>query len=207
MVVTTAGPHRRIFGRRRMATASTTSYAPGIGVGHFGLGSMSFMLILAAAWGGIIPFVGPVFGYSADGAGSWHWTLTHAVMAVVPGALAVLMGLTVLGSTRAMVVGRGRISLAGAGLVTMACGAWFAVAPWAWPVVDNRHAFFVFASPLHQLADIAGYAVGPGLIIAACGAYFLGWAGRHQEIATATPVRTAVAPATEVPVEAERRAV
>ena len=192
MVATTAaGPNRRILGRRRV---ERTSYVSGLGVGHFGLGTMSFLLVLAAAWGGIVPFVGPTFGYSADGAGSWHWSLTHAVMAVVPGAIAVLIGFMVLGSTRAMVVGRGRISLSFAGLVAMACGAWFAVAPWAWPVVDNRGPFFVLASPLHQLANIAGYAIGPGMIIAACGAFFLGWAARHQELAGVVPARTTVPP-------------
>lgn len=206
MVVTTAGPHRRIFGRRRVVTAPTTNYAPGIGVGHFGLGSASFLLVLAAAWGGIVPFIGPLFGYSADGSGSWHWSLTHAVMAVVPGAIAVLMGLMVLGSTRTRVVGRGRLSLAGAGLVTLACGAWFAVAPWAWPVVDNRHSFFVLASPLHQLANIAGYALGPGMIVAACGAFFLGWAARHQSMGAAT-VGHAVPATTTVPAETTERAV
>jgi hypothetical protein len=197
MVATaTAGPHRRVFGRRRVETAR---YMSGVGVGHFGLGSVSFLLVIAAAWGGIVPFVGPTFGYSADGAGSWHWSLTHAVMALVPGAIAVVIGLMVLASTRAMVVGRGRISLASAGLVAMACGAWFAVAPWAWPVVDNRSSFFVLASPLHQLADVAGYAVGPGMIIAACGAFFLGWAARHQELGAVAPTR-----ATTAPVSAER---
>src|SRR6202034_4665416 len=78
-----------------------------------------------------------------------------------------------------MVVGRGRISLTGAGLISLASGAWFAVGPWAWPVVENTKSYFVSATPLHTLANIGGYALGPGLIAAGCGAFFLGWASRH----------------------------
>jgi hypothetical protein len=153
-------------------------------VGHFGLGTVGLLLVAISAWGAIVPFVGPTFGYSADGAGSWHWSLTHAAVAVAPGAIGVLVGLMVLSGSRGMVVGRGRISLAGAGLIVLVSGAWFAVAPWAWPVIDNRNAYFVTAAPLRMLENMAGYALGPGLITAACGAFFLGWATRHQHVGT-----------------------
>jgi hypothetical protein len=87
----------------------------------------------------------------------------------------------VLARSRGLVVGRGRLSLSGAGLLALAAGGWFAVAPWAWPVVENTRAFFVGAPPLRLLENITGYALGPGLIVAACGAFFLGWASRHQD--------------------------
>ncbi len=180
-MVTTAAPAgsgRHLFRRR---TVSTLGYVPR--VGHLGIGTVALLLVIASGWGGIIPFVGPTFGYSADGSGSWHWTLTHAVLALVPGAIAFVIGLSVLASSRGLVVGRGRLSLATAGLIVLACGAWFAVGPWAWPVVDSTSAFFVFASPLRLLADVAGYALGPGVVIGACGAFFMGWAARHQEVA------------------------
>ena len=53
------------------------------------------------AWGGIIPYVGPAFGYSADGTGAWHWDLAHTVLALVPGAIGVIVGILILGETRA----------------------------------------------------------------------------------------------------------
>lgn len=156
----------------------------GAHVGRFGLGTIALLLVGVSAWAGIVPFVGPAFGYRPDGSSSWHWSLTHAVVWLVPGAIAFLIGLMVLGSARGMVIGRGRFGLATAGLIVLACGAWLAVAPWAWPVIQNHHAYFVTASPLRNLANVVGSAVGPGLIVAACGAYFMGWASRHQNVGT-----------------------
>ena len=173
---TTPGTNRHMLRRRRIDAAALTS-----NVGHVGLGSVGVLLIGIAAWGGIVPFVGPSFGYSADGTASWHWSLTHVVVALVPGAVAVLMGFVVLGRSRGMVVGRGRFSLATSGLIVMAAGAWFAIAPWAWPVIDSTRAYFVTASPLRTLANLSGYALGPGLLVMAAGAFFMGWAIRHQD--------------------------
>ncbi len=198
VATTTAGPSR-LFRRRRVDAAA---HMPKIG--HVGIGSVGLLLVLVSAWGGIIPFVGPAFGYSADGSGSWHWSLTHAVMALVPAAVAFVIGLMVLESSRGLVGGRGRLSLAGAGLIVLACGAWFAIGPWAWPVVDNTSRYFAEASSLRSLAYVVGYAVGPGIIIAACGAFFMGWANRHQEVATPVAAGQPTAATPEPPSEAER---
>jgi hypothetical protein len=179
MVVTTAPPtaghHRRLVRHRSVdATAFMSS------VGHFGLGTVGLFLVAISAWGALVPFFGPSFGYSADGSGSWHWSLTHAVMGVVPGAIGVLVGVMVMAGSRRIVVGRGRLGLIGAGLIAVICGAWFAVAPWAWPVVQHTGSYFVVAPSLRMLANISGYALGPGVIAASCGAFILGWAVRHQ---------------------------
>jgi hypothetical protein len=197
------GNDRTLLRRRTVEDSGLRSQ-----VGHFGLGTVGLLLVAISAWGAIVPFLGPTFGYSADGAGSWHWSLTHAVVSVAPGAVGVLIGMVVLARSRGLVVGRGRLSLAGAGLIVLATGAWFAVAPWAWPVIDNTRAYFVGTSPLRFLANIAGYALGPGLIAAACGAFFLGWASRHQDTGTAVlrdeifaPVPASVTPAPAAPVQ------
>jgi hypothetical protein len=202
MVATTAPTHTRRFLRRQRVEAPAFMS----NVGHLGLGTVSLLLIAISAWGGIVPFVGPSFGFNADGTGSWHWSLTHAVVALAPGAVGVLIGLTVLAGSRGLVVGRGRMSLAGAGMLVLACGAWFAVAPWAWPVIQTSNAYFVGASPLHTLANLAGYALGPGLIAAACGAFFVGWASRHQNTGQSVVTRETAstptaAPAAAAPVE------
>lgn len=144
------------------------------------LGMVGLVTIAIAAWGAIIPYLGPTFGYSADGAGSWHWSLTHTVLALVPGAIGFLMGLTFLVPVRATKVGRRKFSLAIAGIVTVACGAWFVIGPLAWPVITDVHRYFVPASPLRNLANQVGYALGPGLVLAACGAFVMGWATRHN---------------------------
>ena len=70
------------------------------------------------------------------------------------------------------------------------------IGPFAWPVIDNTHAYFAPTSPMHLLANMVGYSLGTGLILAACGAFALGWAVRHQRPfeAAAAPVSTAPAP-------------
>lgn len=154
-------------------------------LGRLGLGTAGVVAVLVSAWGGIVPYVGPVFSYSGDGSGSWHWSLAHAVLALAPGALGVLLGLFVIAESRGITVGKGRLSLATAGTLLMVCGAWFAIGPLAWPVIDNSGPYFVAATHLRVLADEVGYSIGVGLILVVCGAFVDGWASRHQPKATA----------------------
>ena len=48
-------------------------------LGRFGIGTAGVVAVLVSAWGGIVPFVGPLFNYSGDGSVAWHWSLPHAV--------------------------------------------------------------------------------------------------------------------------------
>ena len=153
-----------------------------------------------SAWGGIVPFVGPLFNYSGDGSVAWHWSLPHAALALVPGAFGVLLGLFVFAESRGVAVGRGRLSLATAGTLLMVCGAWFAVGPLAWPVVSNGGSYFVASTHLRVLAYEVGYSIGTGLILVVCGAFVDGWASRHQTHAT-TDTRSATVDAVSGPVE------
>jgi hypothetical protein len=176
---------------RQMARTRMT----GIHIGRFGIGTVGALTVLIAAWGGIVPFVGPAFGYSADGTGSWHWSLSHAVLAVVPGAIGVAIGFLILAGMRGVGVGRGRISLTLAGLIAVLCGAWFIVGPSAWPVITTSRGYFIGASPIHELANQVGYSLGTGLVLAACGAFAIGWASRHQMNAVEAPAASPEAPA------------
>jgi hypothetical protein len=154
-------------------------------LGRFGIGAAGVVAVLVSAWGGIVPYVGPLFNYSGDGSGSWHWNLVHAVLALAPGILGVLLGLFVIAESRGVVVGRGRLSLATAGTLLMVCGAWFAIGPLAWPVLSNGSGYFVASTHLRVLAYEVGYSIGTGLILVICGAFVDGWASRHQPKATA----------------------
>jgi hypothetical protein len=153
-------------------------------LGRIGLGAAGVVAVLASAWGGIVPFVGPLFNFSGDGSGSWHWNLAHAVLAVAPGAVGVLLGLFVIAESRGIVVGKGRLSLATAGTLLMLCGAWFAIGPLAWPVLSNSGTYFAASSHLRLLAYEVGYSIGVGLVLVVCGAFVDGWASRHQPKAT-----------------------
>jgi hypothetical protein len=155
--------------------------------GRFGLGVAAVVAILVSAWGGIVPYVGPLFGYSGDGSGAWAWNLAHGALALAPGILGVLLGFFVLAESRGVVVGRGRLSLATAGVLLMVCGAWFAIGPLAWPVLSNGSTYFVATSHLRVLADEVGYSIGTGLVLVICGAFVDGWASRHQRRAKVVP--------------------
>jgi hypothetical protein len=138
-------------------------------------------ILLISAWGGIIPFVGPSFGYNANGTSSWHWNLSHALLALAPGAAGCVAGLYLLGRATSWRPGQGGSAFAGT--LALACGAWFAIGPVSWPVLWTR-SYFVGASPLHELAYQVGYALGPGLILAGFGALVLGMIGRRRRTGT-----------------------
>jgi len=163
-------------------------------VGSFGIGSVGVLAVLAAAWGGIVPFVGPTFGYSADGSGSWHWSMAHFWLGFLPGVAGVLIGATIVAETRGITAHRGRISLAAAGLVLMASGAWFMIGPMAWPVLTTHTGYFVAASPLRSLANSLGYSLGVGAILLGCGGFVAGWASRHQSKTAVPPVHAPTPP-------------
>ncbi len=155
-------------------------------LGRAGVALAGLVAVLAAAWGGVVPYVGPLFGYSADGSNAWHWSLPHAVLALVPGVVGVLLGLLIVAESRGIGVGKGRVSLATAGTLLMVCGAWFAIGPLAWPVVfSSSSGYFVASSHLGLLEDEVGYSIGTGMILVICGAFVDGWASRHRPAADA----------------------
>jgi hypothetical protein len=139
------------------------------------------LTVLTAAWAGIVPFVGPLFGFSGDGSGSWHWSLAHALLGLAPAAVAVGAGLLLIGSAPLAARSRGRILPIILGLVIVACGGWFIVGFAAWPVLEGSR-YFVLASPLMTLAHLAGYGLGPGGLLVAYGAFVTGWGVRHASL-------------------------
>jgi hypothetical protein len=160
----------------------TRSQSTGIHVGRIGIGTVGILAIVISAWGCIIPYVGPAFGYSADGSGTGDWSLAHTVLALIPGVIGVLCGVLILGETRGLMVGRGRMSLTMVGLLAVLCGAWFVIGPYAWPVISTSTGYFVAAAPLRALANVVGYSLGTGVILASLGAFAIGWAARHQPL-------------------------
>jgi hypothetical protein len=168
-------------------------------VRSFGLALVGVVAVLTSAWGGIVPYVGPIFGFSGDGSSSWYWNTPHAVLALIPGALGVFLGLVVLGEARGIVVGRGRVTLAMAGTLLMIVGAWFAIGPFAWPVLASTGPYFVTGTHLRVLSYEVGYSIGVGIVLVVCGAFVDGWAARHQPKLTATADSKETAEPAEAP--------
>lgn len=123
-----------------VATSTTRVRASGLVVA-------GVITILLALWGGIIPFIGPTFSYSADGSTAWNMTNGHLVVAVLPGAVAFAAGLVMLMTAPRGVAGSGRGALSLAGVLAFLAGAWLVVGPLAWPVVSSAGGYFVPAAP------------------------------------------------------------
>jgi hypothetical protein len=192
------------FGRSKVERLDKTMR---LRLGRIGLGTAGFVAVLVSAWGGIVPFVGPSFGFSADGAGSWHWNLAHVVLALVPGAVGFVLGLFVLAESRGITVGKGRLSLATAGALMILAGAWFAIGAYAWPVLTNNGNYFAStATHLRFLTYELGYTVGVGLVLVMCGAFVAGWASRHAPGSAVVAENAAASPAVDAATATEPEA-
>lgn len=164
-----------------VTTAPRSSALP---VSGAALGLFGIFMVAVSAWGGIVPYVGPLFGYSADGSAAWHWNLAHALLALAPGGAGVVAGLAMIAAAGRVRFGLGRATLAAAGLLAGLSGAWFLLGPPAWPVLEST--YLLPASPLRFLEHVVGYSLGPGIVLGAVGSYALGWAVRHRRVSLAT---------------------
>jgi hypothetical protein len=168
-------------GPTEVVTSQASYGAPAaVGARASGLALGGVVTILIGIWGGLIPFIGPSFGYSADGATAWEMTSAHLWLAVIPGAVAFVAGLVMLLVAPRTVAGSERTGLVLGGLVSLAAGAWFVIGALAWPVVTTARGYFLTATPLRELGFQAGYGLGPGIVIVLTGAFTLGWSARHQ---------------------------
>jgi hypothetical protein len=80
------------------------------------------LVLLLGAWGALVPFIGPRFGYAYTPNAVWTMTQGRLWLEVVPGVVAVLGGLMLIGvASRAIGLW--------AGWLTALAGAWFAVGP------------------------------------------------------------------------------
>jgi hypothetical protein len=113
-----------------------------------------FLLILLGAWGALVPFVGPYFGYAYTPDKAWAYTSGRLWLSVLPGAAAFLGGLLVLATDRAATIGA---------FLAVLGGTWFVVGQ---PVT----AFAITSSP-----------ISPGSPVASHGALFSPMAMRFLE--------------------------
>lgn len=81
------------------------------------------LLVLLGIWGGLVPFVGPYFGYAFTPDVTWHFTWGRLWLEILPAAATFFGGLWVLGS---------------ANRVTGTTGAWLAAVGGAWFVIGQE---------------------------------------------------------------------
>jgi hypothetical protein len=128
-----------------------------------------FMLIVLGLWGGLVPLIGPYFGFAFGSHATWDLTMNRFWLDVLPGATVVLGGLMLLWSGH-------RLSGTVASWMAMAGGAWFAVGPafsrlW-------EHGPGPIGVPLfghtRQTFELIGYFYGLGVVVMGLAAFALG---------------------------------
>lgn len=135
-------------------------------------------IIVVGAWGGLIPFVGPLFGYSMGAGGAWTWTAARAELHVAPALAAIVGGVVLLA-----VAGRSW-RLAG-GVLALVAGIWFLLGPSmsfigasSSPMAGHGMMMggkMAGASLAMSPLQAIGYHYGPGAIIAVLAAVAVGY--------------------------------
>lgn len=128
------------------------------------------LLVLLGAWGGLIPFVGPYFGYAYTPDSAWQYTSGRLWLEILPAVAAVLGGLILL------LAGYRPAALFGALLAALG-GAWFVLGTVlvpAWHAAGTGMAGQPVGGPLHQMAEQIGFFYGVGAAIVFFAALALG---------------------------------
>jgi hypothetical protein len=125
-----------------------------------------FMLLVLGIWGGLIPFVGPYFGYAFGSHATWHYTANRLGLDILP-ALAVVVGALIL-----LWAGH-RVSGTLGSWLAMAGGGWFAVGPAVSRLWD--HGAVPIGGPLfghtRQMLELVGTFYGLGVVIVGLAAF------------------------------------
>jgi hypothetical protein len=138
------------------------------------IGIFAFLALAVSAWGGLAPFIGPAFGYTGAGGGSFQWSLARAVLSVLPAVVGVGGALLVLGASGSWRLRQGRASMRLGGLFALLAGAWFALGWAAWSPIHGA-SYLADGTALRRFSYVVGIAVGPGVLIVAFGALVFGF--------------------------------
>lgn len=160
------------------------------------------MLVVLGVWGGLIPFIGPYFGYAFGSHATWHFTTNRLWLDILPGVAVLLGGLMLTGAGH-------RVSGTMASWLAIAGGAWFAVGP----AVSRlwEHGPGPIGAPLfgttRQMFELVGYFYGLGALIVGLAAFALGrFVSRPALMIEPVPVSEEPVPATEQPTRTDQPA-
>jgi hypothetical protein len=125
------------------------------------------LILIGGIWGGLAPFVGPYFHFVLGPDKAWTWTAGRLWLCVIPGIVAVVGGLMLLG------VGPRTGGRLGA-LLAIAAGAWFAIGP---DISQLWHAGgaqgVANGAKTTRIFEMLAFHTGLGVAIAALGGYAL----------------------------------
>lgn len=118
------------------------------------------IIALLGAWGALVPFIGPTFGYSIGPDDAWNWTNGRLWLSVLPGAVAVLGGLILMFSAR-------RPTASFGALLGVLAGAWFVVGPTVSQLWNDGVSQIgtVHGSDTLQVFELLGYFLALGALI------------------------------------------
>ncbi len=128
--------------------------------------------LVVGAWGALIPFAGPSFGYGMGSSQAWAWTESRVTLHLLPGLAAIIGGLLLASAARTRQAGGALIALLG--------GVWFVIAPslhplWADTTAQSMSGGMMHAeSAMSSALSALGYHYGTGALIIVAGAYALG---------------------------------
>jgi len=168
------------------------------------------LLVLLGAWGGLVPFIGPHFGYAYTPNATWTMTAGRLWLEVVPGAVAVLGGLILISGTH-------RAIGLWAGWLTAVAGAWYALGPVVsplWAGGQPQPGTPVGGSTVSAVVEEIGFFTGLGVVIvfvaaAALGRFSVIGVKEHmalQEPAYGDELAMEAQPTTEMPVAQPKHA-
>src|SRR3954447_13652113 len=157
------------------------------------------LIVLLGLWGGLVPFVGPSFGYSFTPDLTWHWTTGRLLLEVVPAVATVLGGLAVLGSAS-------RISGSMGAWLAALGGAWFVTGQWfsmLWNDGVMQAGQPTASTDAGQVAEWLGFFLGLGVVIVFLAAFARG----RMSVVSVRDARIARQRTAETDDEAEDRSV
>lgn len=159
-----------------------------------------FMLVVLGLWGGLVPLIGPYFGYAFGSHATWDLTMNRFWLDVLPGGVVLIGGMMLMWSGH-------RVSGTLASWMAMAGGAWFAVGP---PISRLwEHGPGPIGVPLfghtRQTFELIGYFYGLGIVVMGLAAFALGRVVTRQAMAVAQPGPVLAAPVTDEPMTAEQQ--
>ncbi len=129
-----------------------------------------------------MPYLGPSFGYRlVSGTPSFTWTLEHALLYFIPGVVAIVAALSLLGLTRSKSL-FGLFGAGTSGLLLVACGAWLVLGVIAWPILYSTPSVTANVTPTSLFINLLGYNLGIGAMLVLLGGMALGVARGGRRI-------------------------